>query len=223
MSDKLVIFDCDGVLVDSEIISCRIACEEFNKQGFEISYESYINSFSGKSRASVIMHVESTSGILLPKNFSDKLEQKILESFNQNLKPISDINRAIEQSPNRCIASGSSLKRIHQSLTLTGLNSYFNLKQIFSSSMVKHGKPDPDLFLLASKKMGFVPNNCWVIEDSIAGVNAAKKANMHCIGFTGGSHIIDEERSAKMLEIGVEKVFSSMSDLAVFLSKISTV
>lgn len=222
MTNSLVIFDCDGVLVDSEIISCQIASAEFGRHGFPITYEDYVTAFAGKNRAEVMVHVEKTAGIKLPSEFSDLLEKRILAGFTEKLKPIDDIGLAIEASPVRCIASGSSRNRVNHSLKVTGLDSYFLPDHIFSSTMVAHGKPAPDLFLLAAREMGYRPERCIVIEDSISGVKAAKAAGMTCLGFTGGGHILSAKHGEQLLAFGAEAVFPKMAPLSRYLRQILT-
>jgi len=215
MKWDLVIFDCDGVLVDSETISCGAAVEAFAEQGFTIPVEQYIQEFSGKSRASVMASVEETLGERLPAGFSEQLEEKILAAFSRGLKSIRDVDVLINASPSRCIASGSSFRRILHSLRATRLDKYFDVSQIFSSAMVKRGKPDPELLFYAANKMHADPKRCIVIEDSVAGATAAQRAGMSCFGFVGGQHIVDRSvQKTRLVESGAVKVFQDMSSLA---------
>jgi len=213
MSDALVIFDCDGVLVDSEVISCQIASVEFSKLGFQISSEDYMSAFAGKSRTAVMAHVEHTTGNRLPDDFSEYLERLILDAFSERLKSIDGVISVLDAAPFKCIASSSSLNRINHSLSVTGLATHFKPAEIFSATMVDQGKPSPDLFLFAACQMGFRPETCIVIEDSLFGVKAAKAANMTCLGFTGGGHILNPQHAEALLLNGAGAVFSKMRQL----------
>lgn len=221
MSIELVIFDCDGVLVDSEAISCRTASMAFQQYGYAISYEEYVHLYAGKSRATVIALIEKLTGIDLPYNFSDKLEDQILTEFAAKLRPIENVELAIEASPLCCVASGSSLRRLYHSLSLTGLNKYFGFENIFNAAMVDNGKPAPDLFQLAAHKMGCDYRKCLVVEDSVAGVIAAKAAGMRCFGFTGGEHITDPRYAEQLKALGASDVFNTMKPLAMALRHLS--
>lgn len=185
---KLVIFDCDGVLVDSEIIANRIEAQMLSKWGYKISTEDSIKKFTGMNSASVRDYVFRESGIRLPKKLFDLAQQSILSAFENELKPL--IYKVLERfsSNLKCIASSSPRTRVLKSLELTNQDHFFPKEAIFTASEVKRGKPFPDLFLFAAEQTGIRPENCLVIEDSMAGIKAAKSAGIPVVGFLGGKH-----------------------------------
>lgn len=190
-STNLIIFDCDGVLVDSEPLAAAGYVNAFAKHGAVISPD-VIGHCIGMKQADIIARVRELTGQSIPPGSEGDIwaETKIL--FGQSLQPttgILDFFRAIE-GMERCVASSSSLERINFSLGVTGLDRFFG-NAIFSSSMVTRGKPAPDLFLHAAAVSGFDPAACLVIEDSAFGVTGAVAAGMTAIGFTGGSHTHD--------------------------------
>lgn len=211
---KLVIFDCDGVLVDSEIIACRIEAEELTRIGYEISTEENIRRFAGKSQKSIMETVERALGRKLPEGFPSGLHEKILKALSEQLDAMPGIESVLAQTPAKCVASSGAPDKIGNSLRTTGLDRHFNSEHIFSAVQVKEGKPAPDLFLYAAEKMGTPPSECVVIEDSVYGVKAAKAAGMTAYGFTGGSHITDPAKAAKLLrDAGADTVFDRMEEL----------
>ncbi|HEV8053185.1 MAG TPA: HAD family phosphatase [Parachlamydiaceae bacterium] len=190
MMNKLVIFDCDGVLVDSEIISNRIDAEALTAFGYPITVEESIRRFTGMNAKAVRQIILNESGINIPLDNFLSLEPIVLKAFGTEL--VSLIKPVLEFTENRkisrCVASSSQRNRVVRSLELTEQFMYFNDQSIFTSQQVSNGKPAPDLFLFAADKMGFTPEDCIVIEDSFAGIEAALSAGMRVIGFLGGSH-----------------------------------
>lgn len=219
ISSPLVIFDCDGVLVDSEFIACRIEAEELTRIGYEISAEDCIRRFAGKSQKSVMDTVEQELGHPIPCWFAEHVETRVLDALTTDLKPIEGVKDALSNIPRKCIASGGSSAKIRNSLKVTGLADHFLPETIYSATMVQNGKPAPDLFLLAAEKMGSRPNQCIVIEDSIHGIQAAKSAGMHVIGFTGGSHIMNAGHDASLKRAGADEVYASMTEFSAYLSE----
>jgi HAD superfamily hydrolase (TIGR01509 family) len=214
MESYLVIFDCDGVLVDSEVIACRIEAEELTKIGFPVSLEEDIRLFAGKSHKTVAEIVERQMGRPLPEGFEDRLHAKIIRELSDALLPIRNVGNTLMQLTHKCVASSGVPEKIRNSLKVTGLKDYFTDDHIFSASMVEHGKPAPDLFLLAAKRIGFLPENCIVIEDSLAGVQAGVAAGMRTFGFVGGSHIIGQDHRKILYDAGAHLVFDDMAELA---------
>ena len=187
---KLIIFDCDGVLVDSEIIASRIDAEIFTKCGYEISTEENIKKFTGINLKTTQEMIFQESGIVLQKEVLETIPQILINAFEQELKPLMKdmLERDILRNSAKCVASSSSRDRVLKSLEITDQIQFFEDQNIFTSSQVKNAKPAPDLFLFAANQMGFSPQECLVIEDSIVGIQAARSANMKVIGFLGGSH-----------------------------------
>jgi HAD superfamily hydrolase (TIGR01509 family) len=184
----LVIFDCDGVLVDSEPISFAVLRETLASAGVELEESHAYRQFLGKSMASITRMIAEEFKISLSEEHIEAMRTQLFARFQAELQPIAGIaGMLLNFDRPRCVASSSQMERIRLSLTKTGLIGFFE-PNIFSATMVKKGKPEPDLFLHASASMGFNPQNCIVIEDSPAGIQAAHAAGMKVFAFTGGSH-----------------------------------
>jgi HAD superfamily hydrolase (TIGR01509 family) len=212
----LLIFDCDGVLVDSEPLSCRIDAEVLTECGVPYTAEDVARDFTGVSIKDQITRIEMERGIRLPDDFTERLNRTLFKRFETDLKLIDGVRDAILSLPfPRCVASSSIPERIALSLRITGLADLFD--NIFSSAQVARGKPAPDLFLHAASRMNAHPEECLVIEDSIAGVQAARAAGMRVIGFVGGSHC-GPEHGEKLRRAGAPIIIERMSDLSAAVS-----
>jgi HAD superfamily hydrolase (TIGR01509 family) len=212
----LLIFDCDGVLVDSETLSCRIDAEILTECGVSYTAEEVARDFTGVSVKDQITRIESERGIRLPDDFTERLNRTLFQRFETDLKPIEGVRDAILSLPfPRCVASSSVPERIALSLRVTGLLKLFD--NVFSSTQVARGKPAPDLFLHAASRMNTLPEECLVIEDSIAGVQAARAAGMRVIGFVGGSHC-GPGHAEKLRQAGAPVIIERMSDLPAAVS-----
>ena len=211
---ELVIFDCDGVLVDSEIVVNRIYAEVSTEMGFPITTEEHIKKFVGHGTGSDFMKHELRNH---PANYLEIAQARCSAAFQYELHAVPGIKEALQglKLP-RCVASNSSLKKIENMLAITGLSTEFG-ENIFSSNMVRRGKPAPDLFLFAAQKMKVHPKNCIVIEDSPIGTRGAIDAGMTVFGFTGGRHVLPGLEDALYAE-GVSKVFSDMRALPSMVS-----
>ena len=218
--NTLVIFDCDGVLVDSEHISCYIEAEELSKLGYTITVEEDIRRFAGKSQKDVFSIVESELGKKIPDDFDQMLEARIIQALSEQLKPISSIEFVLPQLPHKCVASSGTMEKINNSLRVTRLSEHFSENRIFSATMVACGKPAPDLFLCAANNTGFAPDACIVVEDSVSGVAAGKAAGMKVFGFVGGSHILDDEHQSILRNAGADIIFDDMSQLIDLINSI---
>ena len=208
----LIIFDCDGVLVDSEIISFEAEAGMLAEIGIPLTVRDLLARFLGTSSASMFATIERENGVELPPDFAERAALRTLQAFDRRLRPIPGIAELLADLPNRkCVASSSEPKRIRHSLTLAGILHHFD-PHIFSANQVKRGKPAPDLFLLAAESMDAAPARCLVIEDSVAGVTAARAAGMAVLGFTGGSHCLDGH-AEKLRAAGAAAVCASMTDL----------
>lgn len=208
----LLIFDCDGVLIDSETIACRVDAEVFTALGFPTTADDVAEHFIGVSSAHMLAWMENHHGRKLPDDISQRLRAALEAAFAKELQPMPGIAAALDQLPTaRCVASSSYPDRLSFTLGCTGLIDYF-APNIFSASMVKRGKPAPDLFLYAADKMGAAPQDCIVIEDSRAGVQAAGAAGMRVLGFTGGGHC-RADHADKLRQAGAHDIFSDMREL----------
>ena len=184
----LVIFDCDGVLVDSEVITCRAHAEVLSRNGYPITSEQVFARFLGRSARQATIEIETEIGRRLPDDFHQQLRDELYGLFESDLEAIPHIHDALDAiALPVCVASSGSHRRMRVSLGATKLFDRF-APNIFSASEVKNGKPAPDLFLFAASRMQARPERCLVIEDSISGVTAAHSAGMTVLGFCGGSH-----------------------------------
>lgn len=195
---ELVIFDCDGVLVDSESIVCRVLAEEMNKLGMETTAEELDEQFSGRPAQDCLLEIETRYGGPLPEHYFHNTERRIREAFHVELEPVAGIedllDHLLQVNLQSCVASSGSHEKIQLTLNRTGLYDYFD-GRIFSAEDVSRGKPHPDLFLHAAQVMGVEPQHCLVVEDSIAGVKAAVAAGMPVVGYS--SHPVRGPQLAK--------------------------
>lgn len=187
---KLIIFDCDGVLVDSEIVGNRVYAELLTKLGYPLTAEDSIRRFTGIDSKAAEKLIFEESGIDLPDNLMELADKAIFEALGKDLQPLMQavLSHDLLQNVSKCVASNSPRALVLQSLDKTNQHSYFKSEHVFTSSQVKKAKPAPDLFLFAAEQMGYDPEDCIVIEDSVAGIQAARAAGMSVIGFLGGTH-----------------------------------
>jgi HAD superfamily hydrolase (TIGR01509 family) len=209
---SLVIFDCDGVLVDSEPIASRVLAELLTEIGFPFTMEQSIESFTGLSLATVLGQIEALWGRSLPTDFRQRLQDRDEAAFRAELQAMKGVAAAVESLPMpSCVASSGTTRKIRTNLGTTGLLHLFD-PHLFSAEMVARGKPAPDLFLHAAQSMGVAPADCIVVEDSVAGIQAARAAGMLPIGFAGGGHA-GPAYGAMLWEAGAETVIERMSEL----------
>jgi HAD superfamily hydrolase (TIGR01509 family) len=184
----LVIFDCDGVLVDSEVISCRAHAEMLTRHGYPITSDEVLARFLGVSDREARLIIEAELGRYLPDDFELQVKQATLQFYAGDLQAISYVGETIGAiALPKCVASSGTPEKIQHGLICAGLYDLL-APHIFSASQVKRGKPSPDLFLFAAEQMQVAPQRCLVIEDSLPGVTAARAAGMTVLGFHGGSH-----------------------------------
>ncbi len=218
----LVIFDCDGVLVDSEPLSIAVVVQAMRDSGIEIDAEGAYQRFLGKSLATLIDTLDTEFNVQADQAFLDRIREDLYARFRSELQPIAGIGETLDSLDiRRCVASSSQLERIKLSLGLTGLLDRLE-PHIFSASMVKRGKPAPDLFLYAAQQMGVSPENCIVVEDSPAGIVAARAAGMTVFAFTGGAHATSAHYRAELERLAPEVVFDAMPDLIHLVQKYRT-
>ncbi|MFJ7020402.1 HAD family hydrolase [Streptomyces sp. NPDC101117] len=209
MRYDLVIFDNDGVLVDSEPISNRLLAAYLTELGHPTSYEDSIRDYMGSAMHRVHDLVLERTGERLPADFDDVFHARVFAAFERELKPVAGAVEVLEALSARgvpyCVASSGSHERIRVGHRTTGLDRWFDDARIFSSQDVGRGKPAPDLFLYAARRMGVAPERCVVVEDSPLGVRAAVAAGMDVLGFTA---MTPAERLS-----GANELFSGMGEL----------
>ena len=207
----LVIFDCDGVLVDSEVLSCQCLSEALGECGIELSIEQALHLFLGQSATAVTLYWRQR-GKPLPETFLPELKSRVRERFKRSLQPMPAIGPLLSNLRTPfCVASSSDLDRVALSLVLTGLAPHFG-DRLYTSQMVPRGKPAPDLFLYAAAQMKTEPMRTLVVEDSVSGVAAAKAAGMTVWGFVGGSHYRSGDGRNMLSDAGADRVFERMAD-----------
>jgi HAD superfamily hydrolase (TIGR01509 family) len=208
----VVIFDCNGVLVDSESIAAGVLAEAFKRVGMALTVESMTRRFHGRRPADIFAAVEAATGKTLPLDFSSTVAAETLRRLRAELQAIPHAAHALTwiRGP-KAVASSSPHNRIRASLEVTGLIRFFE-PRLFSASDVRKGKPAPDLFLLAAARSQVEPAQCIVVEDSAPGIAAAAAAGMTPIGFVGGSHAAG--RLAKdLVATGARTVIADMRAL----------
>lgn len=207
---ELVIFDCDGVLVDSEPISVGTLLDIVAALGGNISEATAYERFLGRSMATISGMLRDEFGLAFGEDQLERMRAAVNERFRRELKPIPGIREALlAMSGRRAVASSSLPERIRLSLAVTGLLDLLE-PHIYSASMVARGKPAPDLFLHCATDMGVEPRNCTVIEDSPAGIAAAKAAGMRVFGFVGGAHAAPAGLRAALELMQPDLIFDDM-------------
>jgi HAD superfamily hydrolase (TIGR01509 family) len=182
----LVIFDCDGVLVDSERIAVRVSSAGLTERGWPISEAEVIERFLGRSDAYIHEQVLERLGATIANEWAGEFQRRYLEAFTSELRPVDGVVEALAAiSTPTCVASSGTHEKIRHSLSLVGLLDRFE-NRIFSASDVTRGKPAPDLFLYTAAAMKVAPAGCAVVEDSPSGVEAARAAGMRVFGYAGG-------------------------------------
>jgi HAD superfamily hydrolase (TIGR01509 family) len=208
---RLVIFDCDGVLVDSEPLAARGYDEILGEIGVKIP-PGVLEDAIGLKQADILARIEAASGRTIPPEVVAQLWPRTRELFEAELQSTVGLREFLDAlTLARCVASSSHVERIRLSLALTGLADYFG-DAVFSTQMVARGKPAPDIFLYAARRMGAEPTRCLVIEDSAPGVQGAVAAGMRAIGFLGGRHI-RPGHGERLREAGADFLAESWSDV----------
>ncbi|MDO4917424.1 MAG: HAD family hydrolase [Rothia sp. (in: high G+C Gram-positive bacteria)] len=208
MTPELIIFDCDGVLVDSEVLAVDIDRQVFAEYGWDLTRDEVIERFLGTPMRTMQEQLEARLGRSLGEEWLDALEARYAQVFEKELVAVPGVIDLLEQLDTpRCVASSGTHQRIRHSLKLCNMSTYFEDEHIFSAQDVRRGKPAPDLFLHAASAMGAAPQQCVVIEDSAHGVSAARAAGMRVLGYAGGV------TPARTLQDAGAQVFESMAQV----------
>jgi HAD superfamily hydrolase (TIGR01509 family) len=198
----LVIFDCDGVLVDSELLSNHVLRDALAEIGIDLTVEQTMAEFMGRSRKHLLARTAELLGGPVPHDFGEHYDERRDAAFWDSLEPVAGIEEALDAldaaGVATCVASSGDHQKMRLTLGMTGLYERFE-GRIFSATEVAHGKPAPDLFLHAARRMGFEPADCVVVEDAPAGVEAGRAAGMRVLGFGE--------------ELDADLVFSDMAEL----------
>ena len=215
----LVIFDCDGVLVDSEIISCRAHSEVLTRHGYPITADQVLDRFLGVSDREARLAIEAELGRSLPDDFEAQMKQAALQRYADELRAIPYVGETLAAiGLPKCVASSGTPEKIRHGLSCAGLYDIL-APHIFSAVQVKRGKPAPDLFLFAATQMQASPARCLVIEDSVPGIAGARAAGMTVLGFHGGSHCLPGH-AEKLRAAGATVTFDDMRRLPDLIARI---
>lgn len=216
---RLVIFDCDGVLVDSEPISVAVLLDVIAGAGGAVTEADAYRLFLGRSMAAVRELLRSEFGMTLTDRQLEGMRAELNRRFQDHLRPMPGITEALSRLNTRvCVASSAGIERIRLSLRITGLLEMLE-PHLYSAAMVDRGKPAPDLFLYAARAMNARPADCLVIEDSPAGIDAARHAGMRVFAFTGGSHAGHAALVRELAKREPDLVFDDMSALPDLIAK----
>jgi HAD superfamily hydrolase (TIGR01509 family) len=204
---QLVIFDCDGVLVDSEVISSTVLAQTLTSYGLLTTVAGARRDYEGLLLRDIDARARAKLGSALPDDWIERFQAERSEVFRRELEPVAGAGEAVEQIVAAgipvCVASQGMIEKTRLSLALTGLDRLFSEDALFSAWLVKRGKPFPDLFLHAAATMGAEPSRCAVVEDSVSGVTAAVAAGMHALGYAA-------DRDGRELRQAGATVVSSM-------------
>ena len=208
----LIIFDCDGVLVDSEPVISAAHVAVLGECGYRTTGQELLDRFTGVPEPEVLATLERESGLRFPASYHARVSAQIDRAFDAALEAMPGMRELlIRLRTRRCVASSGPPERVRRSLERTGLLEFFD-PNIFTASMVARGKPAPDLFLHAAGSLRTDPGRCLVVEDSPAGVRAGVAAGMAVIGFCGGSHC-RTGHAAALLEHGAGAVVATAGEL----------
>jgi HAD superfamily hydrolase (TIGR01509 family) len=218
LTPQLVIFDCDGVLVDSEPISIAVLLEVFAEHGVAIDVATAYARFLGRSMVSIGETLRDEWKFDMTDDHLEAIRARMRQRFSAELRPVPHVADALDRIViPRCVASSSKPDRIRLSLEVTGLLESF-APYLYSSTMVEHGKPAPDLFLHAASSMGVRPEECVVVEDSPAGIEAARRAGMRVFAFVGGAHALPSRLREAVGTLSPDVVFDDMRLLPALLA-----
>jgi HAD superfamily hydrolase (TIGR01509 family) len=213
---QAILWDCDGVLIDSEMLACGVAAEFYTRVGYPMTATDYIRRFAGQSKAQIaaIIRQETGKDLAAAIDWTQK-EAARKAAFEAKLRAVAGVETLLQQAISRrlpmAVASGSSLDRLQHSLKLTRLWDLF-APHVYSTEQVARGKPAPDVFLFAADKLAIEPSRCLVVEDAEHGTRAGKAAGMTVYGFTGASHC-GPEWDNRLHEAGADAVFADMASV----------
>ncbi|SHN87390.1 HAD family hydrolase [Bradyrhizobium erythrophlei] len=212
-SHRAIIYDFDGVLADSEVLSNSVIADVVSELGVPTTVDDAYRTYMGKRLVEVIETIERVTGRRLPADFADSYQRRTFDVFRARLEPVDGARAflaAWRDVPN-CIASSSSPERLALSLEVLDMAALFE-GRVFSASNVARGKPHPDIFLYAAEQLGIAPADCIVIEDSLSGITGARAAGATAIGLTAASHV-QPGHDTRLREAGADHVVQSFAEL----------
>ncbi|CAB3885204.1 MULTISPECIES: HAD family phosphatase [Achromobacter] len=212
---RLVIFDCDGVLIDSEIIAARAQSRALAEHGIAITPQEAARRFAGIPDADMWQTLQDENARVLPEDFPRAYADRLQDTFRQELRALPGVRETLaalrERGIEYCVASSSTPPKLEAALKLVGLWEEF-APHVFSTAQVAHGKPAPDVFLFAARQMRAAILDCVVVEDSVPGVRAARAARMRAVGYVGASHNGPDQRQ-RLLDEGAFEVIDDLQRL----------
>ena len=212
---RLVIFDCDGVLIDSEIIAARAQSRALAEHGIAITPQEAARRFAGIPDADMWQTLQDENASVLPEDFPRQYADRLQDTFRQELRALPGVRETLAALRQRgieyCVASSSTPPKLEAALKLVGLWDEF-APNVFSTAQVAHGKPAPDVFLFAARQMRTAILECVVVEDSVPGVRAARAARMRAVGYVGASHNGPDQRK-RLLDEGAFEVIDDLQRL----------
>ena len=214
-----LIFDCDGVLVDSEPLSMRVNVQILAENGVVMSEAEAHRRFVGRTFSAMLDEISREFGVSFPADAATRKDLRLLELYETDLRVVDGVEAALEAlGPQHfSVASNSPYERVDTALRIARLTRFFG-NRITTFEHVARGKPEPDVFIEAARRAGFAPKDCIVVEDSVTGVTAAHRAGCHVLGFTG-THPHPDEQAPKLLTAGAASVFSHMGQLPRLVSE----
>ena len=216
-SSRQLIFDCDGVIVDSEIVATRVVLRMLRPLGYVVSEAEHNSAYSGLLEHEILHRIQQEHGVELPSDFQPRLIENIIQALENELQPIPGMPELLRQLPGPiAVASNSLVVHVERSLRIAGVRDLVG-DRIFSSEHVPQAKPAPDVYLLALNTLGYEAADTVIVEDRLAGASAALAAGATVIGFTGASHL-HAGHDQKLLALGVSAVADSAEELRQLLS-----
>ncbi|NNG05705.1 MAG: HAD-IA family hydrolase [Inquilinus sp.] len=217
---ELILFDCDGVLVDSEIIACRILADLIGEYVPAMDRKRYASAIFGSTDDQIVAAAEAEYGVRFPADFVETAAETIKAALEREVEATDGADRALQTIDlPKGVVSNSPRDRVDRMLDRAGLGRHFG-GDIFCAEMVARPKPSPDVYLLAAKRLNAAPTHCLAVEDSVAGATAALAAGMTVIGYLGGRHI-PVGHGDRMRALGVVTLVPHMDDLAAAIADLS--
>ena len=218
MPTTLIIFDCDGVLVDSEDLACRVELDVLHALGHPISADEFRRRAIGRSRKDNQAMLEGLWDRPLPADYTEQVQSRLFRMFRSELRPVAGMIDLVGRvGVDRCVASSSPPDRLALALSVAAYAPLFG-DGVFSAAAVAHGKPAPDLFLYAADRRAVPPDRCLVVEDSVPGIEAAKAAGMVAVGFCGGGHCLPDHAAA-LAAAGADEIAADAAALEQLLEQ----
>ena len=217
----LILFDCDGVLVDSEIIACKVLAAEVGAKIPELDQKAFAAGIFGMTDHDAVRQAEAEYGVTLPDGFVGHVANAIYDEVLRSVEPVAGAAEAVGAlTLPMAVVSNSPLERVRRMLDRTGLRHFFG-DRLFCAEMVARPKPHPDVYLYAAEQLEVAPERCIAVEDSVAGTTAAAAAGMTVIGFLGGQHI-QPGHGERLRSAGANPLCQSMAELNASMAVVLT-